>query len=470
MRIPFGIRVWILLITLCLFSAGILFELSTAWHHVQELEAKLTSAQIASFRLAGQVQREVLNLNNAVLRYVLVRDPHQWDSIDRATTELDEWTDDNDPTLNPASPLTTERERHLFTELNQAFNGYRDSVRALHANAMPALLSTNQLTQLDSFDKQAARMRDLAHDLTDAHRTAEKGFLAAANASLNTLRRILTFGLLILLFLMGTIGWVIYRDTIAPLRTKLVRSQRLLEKQEKLATLGTLAAGIAHEIRNPLTSLKARLYTLEKHLTTTPAARKDTDIINAEISRLERIVRDVLSFARPSDPQLDTVAADTIVQEVQGLMAPHLESRGIEISVERNPELFVRADTGHLKQVLINLVRNSADAIEGAGKIILRTQPSRARIAERESDVVIFEVQDNGRGIPKEVENRLFDPFFSTKETGTGLGLTIAARIIEKHGGVLRYQTQPGYGTTFGVVLPRMLPQDSGRATDETKA
>lgn len=458
------------MIVLCVVAAGILFELSTAWHHFQELEAKLTSGQIASFRLAGQAQREVLNLNNAVLRYVLVRDPKQWTAIDNATKNLDEWTDTNDPSLNPDSPLTTEEERSAFTELNRAFNDYRDSVRALHTNAVPALVTANQLTQLDSFDTQAARMRDLAQTLTKAHRAAESGFLVAANTSLATLRRILTVGLLVLLALVGTIGWVIYRDTIAPLRTKLVHSQNLLEKQEKLATLGTLAAGIAHEIRNPLTSLKARLYTLEKHLNAAPAARKDTDIISAEISRLERIVRDVLCFARPSDPQLEGVAVDTLVQEVQGLMSPHLESRGIELAVELNPEMLVQADTGHLKQVLINLVRNSADAIEGSGKIVLRTQSSRARLAGRETDAVVVEVQDNGRGIPAEVEKRLFDPFYSTKETGTGLGLTIAARIVEKHGGMLRYQTRPGHGTTFGVVLPRWLPQDSGCERDEAKA
>src|SRR6185369_13267265 len=130
-----------------------------------------------------------------------------------------------------------------------------------------------------------------------------------------------------LLVLVAAMGWVIYRDTIAPLRTRLVQSQTLLKQQEKLATLGTLAAGIAHEIRNPLTSLKARLYTLEKHLRTVPAARKDTDIISAEISRLERIVQGVLNFARPSEPKLETINAGTLLREVHSLMVPNFESR-----------------------------------------------------------------------------------------------------------------------------------------------
>jgi signal transduction histidine kinase len=188
-----------------------------------------------------------------------------------------------------------------------------------------------------------------------------------------------------------------------------------------------------------------------------PAARKDTDIIGAEISRLERIVQDVLSFARPSDPKLETIASGTLLREVQGLMSPNLENREVQLVVESCPELFIRADSGHLKQVLINLVRNAAEAIDGAGIVTLRTRALRTPLGGRETDAVILEVADNGKGIPPEVEKRLFDPFFSTKETGTGLGLPIAARIVERHGGMLRYQTRPGHGTTFGVVLPREI-------------
>jgi signal transduction histidine kinase len=243
-----------------------------------------------------------------------------------------------------------------------------------------------------------------------------------------------------------------------------LQAERLLERQEKLATLGTLTAGIAHEIRNPLTSLKARLYTLEKHLQSVPAARKDTDIISAEISRLERIVQDALSFARPADPKLEPLAADTLLREVQGLMSTSLESRAVQLVVESDSGLHIRADSGHLKQVLINLVRNGADAIVGAGTVTLRARAARASLGERETDAVVLEVTDTGKGIPPEVEKRLFDPFFSTKETGTGLGLPIAARIVERHGGMIQYQTRPGHGTTFGVVLPRENRDTAGSA------
>jgi signal transduction histidine kinase len=455
MRTPFGIRLWVLIAALLLVAGGMVYGLYSAWHRVQEVEAKLTTSQIERFQMASQVRRELQSLSNSMLRYVLARNPEQWTLFEQASSDLNHWIDNNDPGMNPKSLLSTDAERQLFQELNRVYDDYLAAASAVHTNAQPSLVSSGQLDQLDAFDAQADRMRELVRQLTDAHRTAEAEFLANASASLGSLKGILTASIVVLLALVAAIGWVIYRDMIAPLQIKLVHSQRLLERQEKLVTLGTLAAGIAHEIRNPLTSLKARLYTLEKHLQSVPAARKDTDIISAEISRLERIVQDVLSFARPSDPKLETIAADTLLRDVQGLMAPNLERRGVQLVVESNTELHIRADSGHLKQVLINLVRNGAEAIDGAGTVTLRSRAARAPVGEVETDAVILEVSDTGKGIPPEVEKRLFDPFFSTKETGTGLGLAIAARIIERHGGALQYQTRPGQGTTFGVVLPR---------------
>src|SRR5882672_8835406 len=467
MKSPVGIRLWLLIAALFLVAGGTIYGLFSAWHRLQEIEAKLNTSQMERFQLASEVRRELQNLNTSMLYYTLVRDPEQWAQFERASSDLDNWIDKHDPSVNASSPLTTEAERQVIKELNQAYDDYLGSARAVHSNSLPALLSSGQLAQLDGFNAQADRMRNLVRRLTDAHRAAEGAFVANASASLAHLRGLLIASIVVLLILVAAMGWVIYRDTIAPLRIKLVQSQTLLERQEKLATLGTLAAGIAHEIRNPLTSLKARLYTLEKHLQIVPAARKDTDIISAEISRLERIVQDVLSFARPSDPKLETIPADTVIREVQGLITPNLESRGVRLEVESSPELLIRADSGHIKQVLINLVRNAAEAIDGAGTVTMRARAGRAALGGRETDAVILEVADTGKGIPPEVEKRLFDPFFSTKETGTGLGLPIAARIVERHGGVLQYQTRPGHGTTFGVVLPREI-NDSAKSANNS--
>jgi signal transduction histidine kinase len=472
LKSQFGIRLWVLIAALLVAAGGIIYGLAFASRRIQRLEDRLTASQMEGFRLAGEIRHGLGDLNHSLLRYTLLRDSKLWEEFERASRALDDWIDEHDPNLNPHSPLTSDLERKAFRELNHAYDEYLAAARTVHTNGLPGLVNSdsNLYAQIDAFDVQAQRMGDLVHQLAGAHRTAESGFLASANASLANVSAILVASVGMLLALVAAMGWVIYRDTVAPLRIKLVHSQTLLERQEKLVTLGTLAAGIAHEIRNPLTSLKARLYTLEKHLHVVPAARKDTDIIGAEISRLERIVQDVLSFARPSDPKLETIAANTLLREVQGLMAPNLESREVHLMVESSPELFIRADSGHLKQVVINLVRNAAEAIDGAGMVTLRARFARVPLHGSETDAVILEVIDNGKGIPPEVEKRLFDPFFSTKETGTGLGLPIAARIVEKHGGMLQYQTRPGHGTTFGVVLPLEINDIAGSANRDARS
>jgi signal transduction histidine kinase len=464
MKFPPGIRLWILIAALVLVAGGTIGALFSAWRRVQLLQSNLTSSQIESFQLASEIRRDLLTLNNSMLNYTLVRDSQQWADFDKTSRDLDRWMDDDDPSLKPHPVLTTEIERKVFKELNNAYADYLSSARAVHTNGMPALVTAGQIAQLDPFNTQAQRMHDLVRVLSDAHRSAETEFLASTTASLASLEHMLVASIVLLLVLVATLGRVIYRDMIAPLRTKLVHSQSLLESQEKLATLGTLAAGIAHEIRNPLTSLKARLYTLEKHLLVVPAARKDTEIISGEISRLEHIVQGVLSFARPAEPKLETIAADALLQEIQGLMSPNFESRSVQLVVQSSPELSVRADSGHLKQVLINLARNAAEAIDGSGTVTLRARAARTQRGGQETEAVIFEVSDTGKGIPPEVEKRLFDPFFSTKETGTGLGLPISARLVQKQGGTLQYQTRPGHGTTFGVVLPRVINDIAGNA------
>jgi signal transduction histidine kinase len=182
----------------------------------------------------------------------------------------------------------------------------------------------------------------------------------------------------------------------------------------------------------------------------------DAEVIAKEIERLEHIVKDFLMFARPSEPQWQVVPAEEPLREVQTLMTPELEMSGIRLPLENTPAAWVRIDPHQIKQVLINLVQNAADAIGRNGTVTLRARLDRKRLGERDSNVVILEVSDTGPGIPPDVQKRLFDPFFTTKESGTGLGLPIAGRIVQSHGGMLQYQTQPRRGTTFGIVLPRV--------------
>jgi signal transduction histidine kinase len=244
------------------------------------------------------------------------------------------------------------------------------------------------------------------------------------------------------------------RVVVTPLKLKLAESNTIIEHQNKLAHFGQLLAGLAHEIRNPLTAINARLYTLQKALGDRTPEHKDATVIRNEINRLEQIVRDFLKLARPAEPRFATLTAEPVLKEVKDLLAPNFERDSIELKLDSAVDAPFRADPQQLKQVLINLIQNAADSVGQNGTIILRARRGKSRAKENLEDAIVLEVEDTGTGIPPEVQDKLFDPFFSTKEDGTGLGLPIAARIIDKHGGALDFETQVGQGTTFRIELP----------------
>ena len=244
------------------------------------------------------------------------------------------------------------------------------------------------------------------------------------------------------------------RLVVTPLRLKLAETNTVIEQQNKLAHFGQLLAGLAHEIRNPLVAINARLYTLQKTVVEGTPEHKDAMVIRNEILRLDQIVKDFLKLARPVEPRFSTLTAEPVLSEVRGLLAPTFEKDSIELKLDGLVDSPFRADPQQLKQLLINLIQNAADSIGQRGTILLRARRGKGRTKERLEDAVVLEVEDTGSGIPPDVQDKLFDPFFSTKENGTGLGLAIACRIIDRHGGELDFDTQPGHGTVFRILLP----------------
>jgi signal transduction histidine kinase len=420
-----------------------------AWQRGGELREKLTALRLRSFQIADHVQQSILEMNNIVLRYGVYRDTNDWARFETASKALDLWIDEQRPIES------TDKERQIHDQINAAYDDYMAAARQIEAKIRSDPQHTAQLQDFTEFEKQSQRMLSLGFKLADAHGKSLDSFVEDSKKSLAYLRFLLLTSLALLLLASGGLAVVVYGGLIAPLRVKLVESQALVERQEKLASLGMLAAGVAHEIRNPLTAIKAWLFIQQKQLKPNTAEQADAQIISDEVSRLERIVKEVLSFARPSEPHLAVISANEPLRQVQTLLAPQLAKSGIGLVLENSIHAQIRADPHQIQQVLINLVQNAADSIGRNGTITLRLRTATRRIAERLADVVILEVADTGKGIAPEVEKRLFDPFFTTKEAGTGLGLSIAARILEKHGGALQYQTEINRGTTFGIVLPR---------------
>jgi signal transduction histidine kinase len=216
--------------------------------------------------------------------------------------------------------------------------------------------------------------------------------------------------------------------------------------------MGKLAAGVAHSIRNPLTSVKMRLFSLGRSLQFDPTQREDFNVISEEMRHIDSIVRNFLEFSRPPKLKMQKTSPSDVVDKALQLLQDRIDNYGVKAKVDRRrrlPEIWI--DPGQLEEVLVNLLVNACEAMPNGGSIVIREEE---RMAESTGGVVIVQVSDDGPGIPQSVQDRLFQPFFSTKEEGTGLGLNIAARILEEHGGRLTVESQEGEGTTFIITLP----------------
>jgi signal transduction histidine kinase len=441
-----------------LLASLIVWAVLTSSQRLDESRRQARASSSESFYIARHFQQALMGVNDRLLKLAIHHDPNEWVQFENDWQALNQWIDDQ----NLSSPA----EKRILDEINAAYDDYHAAAGQIETNVEFDVSADVSVAEFADFEKETARLLELASQLAEAHRHSLLGALTESNNSLAHLRTLLLAALFVLLAFGVWLALVVYHQLIAPLQVKLVESQALLERQEKLVSLGVLAAGVAHEIRNPLTAIKAWLFMHQRRLQPDTQDYADAQIMANELGRLERIVRDFLLCARPSEPELQIVPADQPLREVRELLAPQLEKFNIKLTLENSPPARIRIDPQQIKQVLINLVQNGADAVGQNGSVTLRARLDRKRLADRDTDVVILEVTDTGKGIPPEVEKRLFDPFFTTKDTGTGLGLSIAARIVEKHGGVLQYQTQVNRGATFGMVLRRVENHEDQNPAD----
>jgi signal transduction histidine kinase len=422
---------------------------------MQQLERDFAAIKTERFYQAVRTRIWVRHQNDALLRYHLQGDRRDLDQFRAESQELKQWI------AARTLEVSTEEERALFRQLAYAYEVYLRDCLPLHnrnsINFTRALL--NEINE--KLRKHSEPFLDLCEKLMQVQSGAFGSFLQESQRTLDSFQRLTRLSLILLIALSVSLVVLVYRGMITPLRLQLSESQAIIQRQEKLAALGGLAAGVAHEIRNPLTAIKFRLFSLRKSLGALESENEDANVIADEINRLERIVKDFLQFARPSEPELVDLPVARLLEEVRDLLRSQLEKTAIRLVLEAPDGLWVRADAQQLKQVMINLIQNAADSIGRDGTITLRGLKARDSLGGATMPVAVIEIADTGKGIPPEVRKRLFDPFFTTKEGGTGLGLPIAARIVEKHGGELRYETQANRGTTFKVLLPRVGKNES---------
>ena len=228
-----------------------------------------------------------------------------------------------------------------------------------------------------------------------------------------------------------------------------------LRRSERLAGLGILAAGIAHEVRNPLVGVRGAAQLLETEPTFPPHLREYTGMIVRQVDRLNRLVGDLLALAEPRPLAPRPCNVHHVLEEALRLVESRPAPPRLQILRLYDPEIpAVAGDFDRLLQVFLNLARNAAEAMPGGGELAVGTRFERAAPQCGGRPAVQVEFQDRGPGLPDAVRPRLFTPFFSTKDGGTGLGLAISLRIVLEHQGAIEALNRPGGGATFRVVLP----------------
>lgn len=233
-------------------------------------------------------------------------------------------------------------------------------------------------------------------------------------------------------------------DRIKEVIDRLRRSEREVLRSEQLAAVGQMAAGMAHELRNPLTSMKILVQSAQDGGS---LGGRDLGVLEEEITRLEHLVQMFFDFARPPQPAKKVVDVCPLVEHSLGLLSSRATDAGTKLAFARPAgEVRAEVDPGQFRQVLLNLLVNALDALPGGGTVEVGLQ--------RDAGGVTLTVADNGSGLPEALGERIFAPFATTKETGLGLGLSICRRIVEGHGGAITAANRPGGGAVFTLRFP----------------
>jgi two-component system sensor histidine kinase HydH len=225
-----------------------------------------------------------------------------------------------------------------------------------------------------------------------------------------------------------------------------------VETSRRLASLGRLAAGIAHEIRNPLSSIKGFATYFKERYRDNPDDQKTSEIMIQEVDRLNRVITQLLEFARPPVVQKKRASLQTLIQHSLRMIERQASAKQIQIVSHLPSEIEeVEVDPDGINQVLLNLYLNAVEAMNQGGTL------SVSLSSDKDSGRVRIAVSDTGAGISKQDMEHIFDPYFTTRQSGTGLGLAIVHKIIEAHGGEVRVESGVGRGTTVTVLLPASI-------------
>jgi signal transduction histidine kinase len=481
-RISLRARIYVILTSLVFIT--LVGGSVTVWYtyRMQALLTHMINRNIAAFQTAAALEAALVNQKGFVSYYFLDGDP-DW------LRQLGEYRQIFKEKLNEARSLVdTEEQNEAIKRIESEYTWYinsKDQVIAHYKAGERKIGARLHREVRDRFFK----ILDLCESYKGFQTERIREDRAQSRAQANRLRVTAVTGMLIVLLLALLLTFVLVSQILGPVRRlaleadpeggskgaedevkalnksvrgliqeydhtqiELVRSREHLLQAEKMALVGKLAAGMAHSIRNPLTSVNMRLFSLSRALDLLAPQKEDFEVISDEIRHIDTIVENFLEFSRPPKLKMQRVSPSDVVDLAIKLLEHRLQSYEVEIKLQRRlPLPEIQADPEQLKEVLVNLVVNGCEAMERGGLIVIHEEKS---FAEPLGKVVVIRLTDNGPGIPESIQEKVLQPFFTTKEEGTGLGLSIAARIVEQHGGWLDLTSKEGEGTTFVITLP----------------
>ena len=487
-KISLRVRIYVILIALVMITmAG---GIVTVWYtfQMEHLLTAVTVKDLAAFQTAEALVVALANQKGFVSYYFIEGDP-EW------LRQLGEYRQIFKELLNNAMQLAeTEREKNAISRIKDQYSRYiavKDRVIGFYQEGRREAGTVLHRQARDLF----FTVLDLCEKYKDIHKERILQAKSASQDQAAQLRIVAATAVSISVILGALVAFVLGYQILSPVRrltteadrkgdtdaagdevkalsrsvrhliqdvdqtqSELEKSRESLLQAEKMALVGKLAAGMAHSIRNPFTSMKMRLFSLDRSLKLSDTQKEDFDVISEEIRRIDTIVQNFLEFSRPPKLTLQSISPSVIVDQTIQLLEHRLKAYDVDVTIERLQNLpEIDADPEQLKEVLVNLVVNACEAMERGGSIVIREQeminPANGRIA-------VIRVSDNGPGIPESIRDKVLLPFFTTKEEGTGLGLSIAVRIIAEHHGRMDIESNQGGGTVFIISLPLKEPTD----------
>jgi signal transduction histidine kinase len=480
------------------------------WYAAWRVERRLEEAGRENLPavLAEEVEIVLFEGNHLIASQLLDEGNPQWEEEFRTLKpRFQDWI----ATVRTTIPVSGEEKTLLQLEEEKALlqleetwsklDSRREDVIALGKKGETERARTILLTEVGRLSMEA---RDLCRQLIDIHEKASRDSIKRAGWRMREITWVVGVSSVLTFLLGGFLLWLFFYRVLFPLRgmvadaqlyrgdrhvgdkgpeedelrimgnylrnlmsdvsdtrSRLQRSRDRLLVAEKLASVGRLAAGVAHEIRNPLTAMKMWLFSIQEAVQGNAELRRKLGVVAEEIARLESIVRDFLEFSRPSPLHRQPQDVGGVLDQTLELLGPRFQGEKIMIVYTPRPALPpVMVDAAQLKQVLLNLLGNAADAMAGGGEIRITSN------AEKDADgrpMVVVRISDAGPGMPQDIQCRIFEPFFTTKENGTGLGLCIAAQVMARHGGGLVLESSTDKGTTFAIWMPVAPEQAHGQ-------